>query len=119
MGYRISVINSEFFIADQDKYAAFKILKSVYGEQSWFKDCRCLEDVFESFMLSVENDADDNICDVGFVDDANGTEETMLSHIAPFIKDGSYMELSSEGEQWRLCFNDGKMSKKEPKISWD
>lgn len=119
MSYRASQVNSNFFIADEDKRQAFKALKKVYGGNSWFKEHRCVEDVLGAFSFCNEIDADDNICKISYDGESITGIERMLTILAPFVKSGSFIEMCGEdGQQWRWEFNDGKFSEKKAKVSW-
>ena len=120
MGYNATQVKSKFFIADEDKRPAFKAVKAVYGIESWFENCRCIEDFFDEFSYSTEIDANDNICGIHFEGEKIGNEESMFSILAPFVKSGSFIEMCGEnGDQWRWEFNNGKCSEKKAKISWE
>lgn len=120
MGYNATQVKSQFFIADEDKYPAYKAIKAVFGTKSWFEDCRCLEDVLSQFGFYTEIDANDNICKIRYEGDKLGGEKTMFSLLAPYVKSGSFIDICGEdGDQWRWEFNDGKFSEKKAKVSFD
>jgi len=48
-----------------------------------------------------------------------GQDDIMLQAIAPFVENGSYIEMQGEcGAIWRYVFQHGKMEEKEAIISW-
>jgi len=66
-------------------------------------------------------DKDGNITDLDFVGDEVSTgEDEMFEKIAPFVRDGSFIEMRDEdGEMWRWVFFGGKAREIVPKIIWD
>lgn len=49
-----------------------------------------------------------------------GDDECLLKAIAPFVKDGSYIEMSGEDDAlWRWVFKNGQLREAYAKITWD
>lgn len=117
MGYNVTLTDSKFFIADEDKRAAFKALK----ERFTFKEARCLEEALEAFSYTPEVDEEDNIVGIDrWCEKLGYDEDEMFSIIAPFVKSGSYIEmLGEDGERWRWIFNDGTVEEKQAKTIWE
>lgn len=120
MGYSTTMINSDFFIADGDKYAAYKKLKEKFGARFKKDVPRCLEEFLEAYGYYPENDSEDNICGLDYSSDKYSDDEYYLFQIiAPFVKTESFIEIMGEdGEHWRWKFLDGRMLVLYPKITW-
>lgn len=49
-----------------------------------------------------------------------GEEERLFNAIAPFVEDGSFIEMKGEDDKtWRWVFKNGKVEKVFPKLKWD
>lgn len=116
----ISMGKADFFIADKDKDAAYKAAKAEYQKESWFQDVRCIEELLEEFAYCPENDGRDNIIGLEFTGEKLGSEKNMFNIIAPFVKNGSFIEMHDEyGGLWRWVFDNGKCTEVTPNIKWD
>ena len=119
MGYGISLNQVRFFIAEKDKYAAYKAFKQSSLAEKTGEPIRCIEEALEYFGYAPENDADDNIVDLEHTFKNLGNEEELFSIIAPYVKDGSFIEVfGDDGELWRWVFTKGEMNEITPKIEW-
>lgn len=55
-----------------------------------------------------------------FFNSKSGNEEHLLRCLAPFFRDGDYIEWQGEeGERWRYVFENGKMDILHPTVIWD
>ena len=117
MGYNVTLMDSKFFIADEDKRAAFKALKEKFS----FKKARCLEEALEAFSYTPKVDEEDNIVDIDLWCEKLGhNDDEMFSVLAPFVKSGSYIEmLGEDGEHWRWIFENGTFEEKQAKTIWE
>ena len=66
-------------------------------------------------------DNDGNVTDLDFAGDKLAyDEDEMFEKIAPYVDDGSFIEMSGEdGAQWRWVFSGGKVREVKAKIIWD
>ena len=74
---------------------------------------------FKAWRWEAMLDEDGNIQDLSFWGEKLGDDEFFFQTIAPWVKDGSYIEMSGEdGAMWRWTFQDGVMTEKSPDIRW-
>ena len=68
-----------------------------------------------------ETDDDGNVIDLDFAGDKLSYEEDkMFQKIAPFVEDGSFIEMRGEdGAMWRWYFSDGQVREVQAKVVWD
>lgn len=139
MGYYVQQIDQQFFIAKNDCKKALTAIKklaqhadkmsggSSNGERwfSWvttsdFVNAKSLEEALSAWRWLAEQDKDGNIAYLYFEGDKLGDEETLFDAIAPYVKDGSYLEMSGEdGARWRWGFEDGKCKEREAHIDFE
>ena len=137
MGYDVSQVDSKFFMSHKNKVKALEALKRTATRKSemrggdsngnkWFsftdmdyiKDVH-LEDALEKFGLAVETNGDNDIISISVEGYKLGQEDIALEAIAPWVKSGSYIEMSGEdGCLWRWTFENKKFAEVEVKISW-
>lgn len=68
---------------------------------------------------SFELDPDGNIMDIEFIGEKLYDDFSIFQAIAPYVKDGSYIEMMGEdGEQWRWVFQDGECQEIKATVSW-
>ena len=74
----------------------------------------------EGWCFSVIGDGH-NVIKVCFDGEKLHTEtSTWMEAIAPFVENGSYIEMCGEdGDQWRWVFNNGTMKEIRPKTIWE
>ena len=135
MGYYIDLVDAEWEITESPeslatiremptKYHAIKRGGSSNGEKwfSWMNDtdietAETVESVFQQLGF------DTTTVEGGFTLDSysskTGQEDLFLGVMAPFTKDGSYIEWRGEdGEQWRFSIREGRMYREESEIVW-
>ena len=62
----------------------------------------------------------EDIGNIYFVGEKIGDDKVLFDAIAPFVEDGSFIEMQGEdGALWRWLFNDGKCTEQYAKIDWD
>lgn len=100
MGYCISMESSSFRVQTEN---TGRVLKNL-----------------ERYCYTAELDDDGNIIGVDFIGDKlSYDEEKMFQSIAPYVEDGSYIEMSGEdGARWKWAFNGGKFKEIQAKIIW-
>lgn len=78
-----------------------------------------VENLLEDFCFCAETDADGNIIDLDFTGEKLWDHEKMCEQIAPFVEDGSYIEMHGEdGAMWRWVFQNGAFHEIEANITW-
>lgn len=134
MGYCISMTESKFRIKRDNIDRVITAIEDLAKNMSKeLKYVACgeisynIDEAFDSFGYMVHF-ADDRYND-GSAGDIVGIDLTydklwfdydMFQAIAPYVEDGSYIEISGEdGELWRWCFKNGKCLEIYPKIVWD
>ncbi len=136
MGYTMSRVGSQFFIAAEDADSALAAIVAMQAraedmtggswdtatgartEQyySWmndidFNDFRSIEDALQAWGWPVTLDQDGNVIDIHFENEKMGDEDKLFDAIAPYVRPGSYIEMvGEEGDRWRWVF-DGKTCK--------
>jgi len=86
-----------------------------------FADLDSVKDIFNCWRWSVEIDEQSgDITDICFEKEKLGDDFILFKAIAPYVKDGSYIEMIGEdNELWRWSFKDGTCREISPKITWD
>lgn len=128
MGYYINQVGSNFTIKKENIQKAWDSLielfkieeKSIYDSSGCHYSWINTEDVlnattFEEAMSEARWDAEINplngdIIDIYFNGEKLGDEEIILSAIAPYVENGSYIIIQGEEyERWKWKFVDGKL----------
>lgn len=134
MGYYIDLASAEWEIKESPealatirempvKYHALK--RGGSSTEKWFswmndtdiENAETVESVFNQLGF------DTTTVEGGFTLDSynskTGQEDLFLAVMAPFTKDGSYIEWRGEdGEQWRYSIREGRMFREECEIVW-
>ncbi|MFZ9728338.1 MAG: hypothetical protein ACO3CD_04935 [Candidatus Nanopelagicaceae bacterium] len=135
MGYYIDLTDAEWEISESPealatirempvKYHAIKRGGSSNGEKwfSWMNDTEIettdtVENVFN--QLGFETDKVDGGFKLTAYNSKTGQEDLFLAVMAPFTKDGSYIEWRGEdGELWKFEIHGGRMFRTESEIVW-
>lgn len=136
MGYYIEIIDSEFFIAAEDKSLALQAIQDLPTDMgggsssngvacfSWvdlnFRQAHFLEDCLSAWRWGADLDREGNISGLHFEGQKLGDEEFLFGAIAPFVKPGSYIEVhGEEGARWRWVFENGVCTEKWGVITWE
>jgi hypothetical protein len=135
MGYCMQQRDSVFFIAKKDVPKALKAIKSLVGKEriadssgphfSWvdttgFTEAKTLSDALNAWRWSVEEDADGNVVAIQFEGQKLGDDGLLFKAISPFVKKGSYIEMSGdESAIWRWVFDGRKCAEKDGKVVFD
>jgi hypothetical protein len=97
-----------------------------YHPARWFswmdanypEKCKTLEEVLDMVGYSIDKDEDGNITALHY-DNKSGCQETFLGALAPYVKDGSYINWQGEsGELYRNEFSGGRMLEREGAVAW-
>ena len=145
MGYYVTMVDCDFFIAEKDKGAALKAIQGLdpfngsgggrfepeTGKvESWFswictneyKSAETLEAALKAWRWPVASEPTPSpggdIDRLEFEGDELGDAEHLFRAIAPFVRDGSWIEIEGEEERWRWCFVGGEVHTTTPTITW-
>jgi hypothetical protein len=130
MGYCIDLVKSDFFLAADQKPAAMAAMRQLAlhasdgsgmgGGARWFSwmngtpfstDWKgpfraTLEEVFDDWRYPVKTDEAGNIVGIYFNGEKLGDELVFFKSIAPYVREGSYLNMSGEdGERWQWFFD--------------
>lgn len=118
MSYCVTMTNAQFFIAEENKYEAYRAYKtSSWGHSSL--PIHSIEDALKYSGYIAENDAEDNIIGLEYNGKKLGYAEKLFEIIAPYVRSGSFIEMMGEDHSvWRWVFTDGMLERITPKIEW-
>lgn len=133
MGYCMQMIEQDFFIpADKVPKVIDAIRRLGGGETtrdstgahySWvqrdFARRDTVPEMMSAWRWEVETE-DGNIVSIEFCGEKLGDDHILFEAIAPFVKAGSYIEMSGEdGTRWRWVFDGKTCVEKTATISWE
>ena len=105
MGYYAYSASAEFFIKIEDVQAALDALNKISSIGANFSD---FEEAMADYNFIVEADAEGNYDSICFPDEKWRDADVLLEAIAPYVKNGSFIEMIGEdGMMWRWLFRDG------------
>ena len=135
MGYCMQQINDKFCIKVENQEGALKAIKDLAGGEtikdasglhySWviteeFLKAKTLDKAIKAWNWYVYIDDVGDMRDIEFLGEKLGDDEILFSAIAPFVDEGSYIEMDGEdGSKWRWIFSEGKCIEKSATISWE
>ena len=132
MGYCVEMKECEFFIKKENIDKAFNTLREYAKTKienkeslSWIDlhgiaYSETLTEALESCDFDVLYNDNGDVYDVDWISEKLGDHDVILNVIAPYIEDGSYLEMYGEdGDIWRWCIKDNKCYWKTPKIIWE
>ena len=128
MGYCMSQTDANFFMKSDTHEDALKAIKKLMDQAnslgegfnnnerqfSWVdKDVVMkavnLREAMEEWGYEVEFDENYDIVGIEFTGEKMGQEEFLFDVIAPYVKEGSYIQMSGEdGEIWRWIFRENE-----------
>ena len=130
MGYCMHKRESSFYIAQENCKNALEAIKGLAGKEtygdhySWvdtnaFLNAKHFDDAMCKWRWEVEEDDNENIIDIDFIGEKLGDDFKLFKAIAPFVKEGSYIEMYGEdGCFWRWCFDGQTCVEKQPSVVW-
>lgn len=123
MGYYIKQRNTQFVIRKKNFEKVIEAINKlepggwVSSEAQTSKD---IEEVFEAWRWNVYMDQKGNIVNIDFNGEKAGDDSKLFHAVAPYVEDGSFIEMSGEeGEIWRWTFRDGEMIEEGCELCWD
>lgn len=137
MGYYITLTSSDWEIKESPealeairempkKFHAIKRGGSSNGEKwfSWMNDtdienAESVESVFQQLGFDTHTNEDAKTFTLEGYNSKTGQEDLFLAVLAPFTKDGSFIEWEGEDSSlWRYRVNNGRMFVDEAQINW-
>ena len=139
MGYYMSQNDCDFFMKKEDKAAALKAIQALdpskgHGgrcepggkRQSWFswidtdeyKNATTLEEAVVAWRWELQGAVGGDVTAICFDCEKLGDDEHLFRAIAPFVRDGSWIEIEGEDERWRWCFHGGELHTITPTVIW-
>ncbi len=85
------------------------------------RDASTLVEAFDRWAWQAILDDGGSIVDLRFEGQNANNDEILFAAIAPFVKDGSFIEMQYDdgGELFRYSFNNGEMRVLSPRIVWE
>lgn len=100
MGYCMSMNDSKFFVSTENVGRVMAATRR-YSYEFKFDD-------------------DGNITDIDFVGDKLADDEVLFQKIAPYVREGSFIEMEGEdGECWKWVFKGGKCKEIKARLVWE
>lgn len=132
MGYCVEMKECKFFIKKENIEKAFNTLRDYAKTKienkerlSWIDlhsvaYSETLTEALESCDFDILYNDNGDVYDVDYISEKLGDHDVILNVIAPYIEDGSYLQMYGEdGDTWRWCIKDNKCYWKTPKIIWE
>lgn len=134
MGYYMNQTDGKFFIKKENINKVIKAIQGLHGKESiedssgrhfsWvdhdFYKKDNISDIFICWRWEVGFDEDGNVNSVTFQGEKLGDDGVLFKKIAPYVQDGSYIEMVGEDNMmWRWIFQDGRVFEKYPEVKWD
>ena len=106
MGYYINMRDQKFFVPAEH---AATVINMTRDDRDEF-----------AFDYEFTFDDENNIDGIEFVGEKLLEEYKVFKKIAPYVKDGSFIEMAGEDSAiWRWVFHNGTCDEVAPKISWE
>ena len=132
MGYCVEMKECKFFIKKENIEKAFNTLRDYAKTKienkeglSWIDlhsvaYSETLTEALESCDFDILYNDNGDVYDVDYISEKLGDHDVILNVIAPYIEDGSYLQMYGEdGDIWRWCIKDNECYWKTPKIIWE
>jgi len=86
-----------------------------------FLEANTLQDAIIAWRWNIGLDRETgDVCEIFFEGEKLGDDEALFKALAPYVEDGSYIEMSGEeGALWRWEFNNGEVEEKFATVRWD
>lgn len=125
MGYEISLMNQNFYIAKENINDALCAINKTAEEfnEKYSYSLEIHSNIYEAFNFHsyhVAQDNDGNIFDINYESYKLRDEfEFLFKPIEKFVRDGSYIQmLGEDGQMFRWVFSNGVCEEIYPKIVW-
>lgn len=134
MGYYMNQRAASFRIKQQNIFKALAAVQALHGNEtikdgsgrylSWvdqdFHKRTTLLEILDCWRWQIEKDRQTgDVVDICFNGEKLGDDETLFSALAPFVEDGSFIEMGGEDDAlWRWVFKGGKCQEVYAEITW-
>lgn len=136
MGYCMRQCRTSFRIPADKKDAALKAVKAVLtgpphvdedGRQLHFAWVRAdwlnetaLDELLGAWRWTAYENVNGDIVELEFTGEKMGNESDLFAALAPFVDDGSFIQMEGEeGELWRWCFDNGKLHERYGRVVFE
>lgn len=120
MSYCITQMETSFLILKENKKNALKAINEIINYEI---GCDSLEEVFSKFYWEVyhlNDDIENDIIGIEFMGVYLLGDFDLFKIIAPFVEDGSYIQMRKEDStMWRWVFKNKTCTEIKPKIIWE
>jgi len=124
MGYDMDQVNAKFAIKREDFTAVVKtVQKKLRGDYMWvgvdaLSDVENIGELFRVWRYEVEQDGSEgDISDINFIGEKLGDDLLFFRAIAPYVKKGSFIEMSGpDGDRWKWAFDGKKCKEKKGRV---
>lgn len=125
MSSSMSQLNASFFLHKNFIAKALQAIKDlpdkdyIWVERS-FRTINNLPDILKAWGWQIIFSDDRDVSDIHFNGEKLGDEDDLFAAIAPFVREGSYIEMvGDEGYRWRWFFHNGKVFNQPAKFVYD
>lgn len=110
----VKVLDANFTIKNENKDKAVEALHNLISENKDYKffeyiiekNINCLENIMQEFLWYVENDKDNNICNIYLYEENGNNNDNIFNVLAPYVEPYSFIQvLGNDGFTWKWCFN--------------
>lgn len=120
MGYCIYMMDYSLHIKKENFIAALDAVKTAFPKNEEIQLFTELEDVMSEFCYVPEYNENGDICGFDFDGEKLRDDEIFWSSLAPYVEDGSYIEMEGEDfNRWRWSFRNGECRTIEPTLIWE
>lgn len=126
MGYSMQQAAAQFTMVEGAKYDALRALRAAADNRySWvdpsqLREARTLEEVVDAWGWKLKTDYETGaVVGIHFEAEKPGDDGALFAILAPFVRAGSYIEMTGEeGERWRWLFDGTTVRTVKPRIVW-
>jgi len=134
MGYCMRLTDIDFFIPKEKHQECLEVIKALDPEKEEtvpdssfmqvctkeYKNAQTLQEAIKTWGWDIETNEEGDIDYLRFDGEKVGDEKFLFDAIAPFVREGSYIQMNGEdGDNWRWVFTKGQCIEREGKIVWE
>lgn len=120
MGYCMYLRDCSLHIKKENYGAALEAVKAAFSKEEDIQQFEQFEDAMDEFYYRPEYSEDGDICGLSFDGEKLRDDFEFWSAVAPYVEDGSYIEMDGEDfNLWRWAFKNGICKEIEPIIIWE
>lgn len=114
----MKIVSQSFFILAEKKPRALVAIKDIKTDSCPYSIWAASQGIvfgkiFEEGMVGWRYcpfvDADQNIIGLRFLGDSLLDDEVLFRTLAPYVRDGSYLDIVTSDKKWTWSFQDGQM----------